>query len=120
MPRSMTSGSRVPRNTSRSKPFRTAVTAEPKRATNLSTTASSSRWQGWVAPPKYPEKWRRLYFGLRASGRAKKGTVDREGDEVEDRIYNQKDFDRTLVLDDRTKRVAKRVSEFLKESDDRF
>src|SRR5713226_7099569 len=71
MPRSMTSGSRVPRNTSRSKPFRTAVTAEPKRATNLSTTASSSRWQGWVAPPKYPEKWRRLYFGLRASARAK-------------------------------------------------
>src|SRR6266851_6446992 len=72
MPRSMTSGSRVPRNTSRSKPFRTAVTAEPKRATNLSTTASSSRWQGWVAPPKYPEKWRRLYFGLRASARAER------------------------------------------------
>jgi type I restriction enzyme, R subunit len=46
--------------------------------------------------------------------------VDREGTEVEDRIYNVKDFDRSLVIDDRTKLVAKRVSEFLKESDDRF
>src|SRR6202166_1568922 len=52
--------------------------------------------------------------------RPEKGTLDREGDEVEDRIYNQKDFDRTLVLDDRTKLVAKKVSDFLKESRDRF
>ena len=42
------------------------------------------------------------------------------GEEVEDRIYNPKDFDRTLVLDDRTKLVAKKVTEFLKESGDRF
>src|ERR1700730_1514156 len=48
------------------------------------------------------------------------GTIDREGKEVEDRIYNQKDFDRTLVLDDRTVLVAKKVSDFLKESGDRF
>jgi type I restriction enzyme, R subunit len=52
--------------------------------------------------------------------RPEKGTMDRDGTEVEDRIYNQKDFDRTLVLDDRTKLVAKRVSEFLRESGDRF
>ena len=48
------------------------------------------------------------------------GKLDRDGNEVEDRIYNQKDFDRTLVLDDRTKLVAKKVTEFLKESGDRF
>ncbi len=30
-----------------------------------------------------------------------KGQLDREGELVEDRIYNTKDFDRTLVLDDR-------------------
>ena len=35
--------------------------------------------------------------------RPEKGQLDREGEEVEDRIYNIKDFDRTLVLDDRTK-----------------
>lgn len=52
--------------------------------------------------------------------RPERGTVDREGEEVEDRIYNQKDYDRTLVLDDRTKLVAKRVSDFLKESGDRM
>ena len=52
--------------------------------------------------------------------RPEKGTLDRDGDEVEDRIYNQKDFDRVLVLDERTKLVARKVTEFLKESGDRF
>jgi len=52
--------------------------------------------------------------------RPEKGQLDRKGDEVEDRIYNTKDFDRTLVLDDRTKLVAKKVTEFLNESGDRF
>lgn len=48
------------------------------------------------------------------------GQLDRDGNEVEDRIYNPKDFDRTIVLDDRTNLVAKKVTEFLKESGDRF
>ena len=52
--------------------------------------------------------------------RPEKGQLDREGEEVEDRIYNTKDFDRTLVLDDRTKLVARKVTQFLKESGDRF
>jgi type I site-specific restriction endonuclease len=30
--------------------------------------------------------------------RPEKGTVDRDGEEVEDRIYNAKGFDRALVL----------------------
>ena len=52
--------------------------------------------------------------------RPEAGTLDREGNEVEDRIYNAKDFDRTLVIDDRTRLVARKVTEFLKESGDRF
>src|SRR5882757_4711691 len=48
------------------------------------------------------------------------GQLDRDGNEVEDRIYNARDFDRTLVLDDRTALTAKKVTEFLKESGDRF
>jgi type I restriction enzyme R subunit len=52
--------------------------------------------------------------------RPQKGQRDREGEEVEDRIYNTKDFDRVLVLDERTKLVARKVTEFLKESGDRF
>jgi type I restriction enzyme R subunit len=52
--------------------------------------------------------------------RPTRGATDTEGDEIPDRIYNQRDFDRTLVIDDRTKLVARRVSEFLKESGDRY
>ena len=52
--------------------------------------------------------------------RPEKGKLDRDGEEFEDRIYNTKDFDRTLVLDGRTKLVARKVTEFLQESGDRF
>jgi len=48
------------------------------------------------------------------------GQLDRDGNEVEDRIYNAKDFDRHIVLDDRTVLTAKKITEFLKESGDRF
>ncbi|MGI8485979.1 MAG: EcoAI/FtnUII family type I restriction enzme subunit R [Thermomicrobiales bacterium] len=52
--------------------------------------------------------------------RPEKGQLDRDGEEVEDRIYNIKDFDRALVLDDRTRLTAKKITDFLKESGDRF
>ncbi|WP_138471646.1 EcoAI/FtnUII family type I restriction enzme subunit R [Poseidonocella sp. HB161398] len=52
--------------------------------------------------------------------RPERGQTDRDGNEVEDRIYNTRDFDRTLVLDDRTKIIARRVTEFLKQSGDRM
>ncbi len=52
--------------------------------------------------------------------RPEKGKLDRDGIEIEDRLYNQKDYDRTLVLDERTKLVARKVTEFLKETGDRF
>nr|WP_249134412.1 DEAD/DEAH box helicase family protein [Bradyrhizobium japonicum] len=48
------------------------------------------------------------------------GQLDRDGNEIEDRIYNTKDFDRSIVLDDRTLLTAKKITEFLKESGDRF
>ncbi len=46
--------------------------------------------------------------------RPTKGQVDKHGEEIEDRIYNQKDFDRNLVLEKRTELVAQKVTEFLK------
>ena len=52
--------------------------------------------------------------------RPRQGEIDNEGHEIEDRLYNQRDFDRTLVIDERTKRVARKVSEFLRESRDRM
>ena len=52
--------------------------------------------------------------------RPEKGKVDRVGEPVEDRVYNTTDFDRTLVIDERTTLVAQKVTAFLKESGDRF
>ncbi len=42
------------------------------------------------------------------------GKTDKEGNIIEDRIYNRKDFDRTMVVDERTEIVAQKVTEFLK------
>lgn len=41
------------------------------------------------------------------------GQMDDEGNVIEDREYNIKDFDRRLVIDERTKTVAKRITEWL-------
>ena len=41
------------------------------------------------------------------------GMVDDLGQDIEDRTYNQKDMDRILVLNQRTKLVARRVMQFL-------
>lgn len=49
--------------------------------------------------------------------RPQKGQRDKYGELIEDRIYNQKDFDRSLVIDDRTWLVAQTISEYLKRTD---
>lgn len=48
--------------------------------------------------------------------RPDKGMIDKHGHEIEDRIYNQRDFDKTLVLEKRTALVAKKISDFLKQT----
>jgi len=49
--------------------------------------------------------------------RPEEGQRDKYGQVIEDRIYNVKDFDRTLVIDDRTALVAKKITEYLKKTD---
>lgn len=49
--------------------------------------------------------------------RPSKGQTDKHGELIDDRIYNQKDFDRTLVLEKRTEVVARKVTEFLEQTD---
>jgi type I restriction enzyme, R subunit len=72
---------------------------------------------GFLAPYKVVK----VHLDVDVEGyRPQKGETDRYGHEIEDRIYNQKDYDRNLVIDERTKRVAHKISEFLKESGDRF
>lgn len=48
--------------------------------------------------------------------RPEKGMLDKHGNEIEDRIYNQKDFDKNLILEKRTQLVAKKITQFLKET----
>jgi type I restriction enzyme R subunit len=42
------------------------------------------------------------------------GKTDIDGFEVEDKIYNRKDFDRTMIIEERTELVASKITEFLK------
>lgn len=49
--------------------------------------------------------------------RPEKGKTDIYGNIVDDRVYNTRDFDRNIVIDDRTKVVAERVTEYLKKND---
>jgi len=46
--------------------------------------------------------------------RPPKGFKDKSGNEVADRIYNKKDFDRNIVVEERRKVVARKISEFLR------
>lgn len=49
--------------------------------------------------------------------RPEHGKRDVNNVEIEDRIYNQRDFDRTLVLGQRTHLVARKMAEFLQATD---
>ena len=44
------------------------------------------------------------------------GMKDIHGEPLENRVYEQKDFDRTLVIPDRTRSVARRVSDYFREA----
>lgn len=66
---------------------------------------------GFLAPYRVV----RVTLNVDAEGwRPEKGKTDKDGDEVEDRIYNRKDFDRKLVIEERTEIVAKKLTEFMK------
>lgn len=49
--------------------------------------------------------------------RPTKGKVDIYGQVIEDREYNVKDFDKNIIIDDRTKKVAGKITEYLKKTD---
>jgi len=49
--------------------------------------------------------------------RPETGKTDKNGYLIEDREYNVKDYDRTMVLEQRTKVVAAKITEFLKQTD---
>lgn len=69
---------------------------------------------GFLAP------YRVLRFGIDKDLEGyipEQGKVDVYGQEIEQKVYTSKDFDRKLIIDKRTETVAKRITEFLKQND---
>jgi type I restriction enzyme R subunit len=68
---------------------------------------------GFLAPYKVIK----ITLDIDAEGwRPAKGFKDKDGKDVEDRLYNRTDFDRHLVVDERRQIVAEKITEFLKGS----
>jgi len=66
---------------------------------------------GFLAPYKVVK----VTLDIDAEGwRPPKGYLDKDGNPVEDRFYNRTDFDRTIVVEERRKVVAAKITEFLK------
>jgi len=62
-----------------------------------------------------PYRVLRVALNVDAEGwRPEQGKTDKDGNEIEDRIYNRRDFDKNLVIEERTDLVAKKLTEFLK------
>ena len=101
------------------------LTATPKETIDVSNidyfgkplytyTLKQGIEDGFLAPYKVV----RIDFDKDLSGwRPTKGKKDKYGNVIEDRIYNQKDFDKNLILDKRTELVAQIITQFLQGTD---
>ncbi|MCR1026403.1 DEAD/DEAH box helicase family protein [Cellulophaga baltica] len=68
---------------------------------------------GFLAPYKVV----RISTTIDEGWRPTKGMLDKYGNEIKDRIYNLKDYDRNLAIDERTILIAKKITQFLKATD---
>lgn len=69
---------------------------------------------GFLAPYKVYQQ----FLDIDVAGyRPKVGETDKLGNLLEDRIYTNADFDRTLIVDSRTRAVAEKITEFLSNTD---
>ena len=65
---------------------------------------------GFLAPCKVI----RIELNVDLEGyRLRAGTLDEDGELIEDREYTIKDFDRNIVIDTRTHTVVRKISEYL-------
>ncbi|MEK7725059.1 MAG: DEAD/DEAH box helicase family protein [Acidobacteriota bacterium] len=100
------------------------LTATPKETNEISTREyfeepiyTYSLKQGIDDGFLAPYRVIRITLDVDAEGwRPPKGFRDKDGNIVEDKIYNRIDFDRKLVVEERRKVVAQKISEFLKGS----
>jgi len=101
------------------------LTATPKETKEVSSTEyfgdplyTYSLKQGIDDGFLAPYKVIKVTLDIDAEGwRPPKGFKDKDGKEVEDRIYNRTDFDKHLVVEERRQLVAQKITEFLKGSD---
>lgn len=101
------------------------LTATPKETDDVSNTdyfgdpvytysLKEGIEDGFLAPYKVV----RVDIDIDVEGwRPTKGQTDKQGEVIQDRIYNQKDFDRVMVIDERTQLVAETITNYLKRTD---
>jgi type I restriction enzyme R subunit len=100
------------------------LTATPKETTTVSNIEyfgdpiyTYSLKQGIDDGFLAPYKVIRVGINVDLEGwRPTNGYLDRDGNPVNDRLYNTKDFDRNLVIDERTRVVARKVTEYLQKT----
>lgn len=100
------------------------LTATPKETNTISNTEyfgdplyTYSLKQGIQDGFLAPYKVLRVGLNVDLEGwRPESGKTDKHGQIVEDRIYNRKDYDKNLIIDERTQAVADKVTEFLKKT----
>lgn len=101
------------------------LTATPKETTSVSNThyfgepiytysLKEGIQDGFLAPYKVV----RVHLDLDIEGwRPTPGKKDANGHVIEDQLYAQNDFDRSIIMEKRTMLVAKRVAQYLRETD---
>ncbi len=100
------------------------LTATPKETETISSTEyfgdpiyTYSLKQGIQDGFLAPYKVLRVGMNVDLEGwRPELGKIDKDGQLVADRVYNRRDYDKDLVIDERTETVAKRVTELLKKT----
>ena len=100
------------------------LTATPKETKDVSNMAyfgepiyTYSLKQGIEDGFLAPYKVVRISMDVDEGWRPTIGLKDKYGNEIEDRIFNLKDYDRNLIIDGRTELVAKKITEYLKATD---
>ncbi len=100
------------------------LTATPKETETISSTEyfgdpiyTYSLKQGINDGFLAPYKVLRVGLNVDLEGwRPEQGKKDKHGLLIEDRVYNPKDFDKNLVIDERTETVARKITEYLKKT----
>lgn len=68
---------------------------------------------GFLAPFRVID----VHTNIGEGWRPYKGQLDKNGHEIEDRIYTNSDYDYNLIIEDRTYEVAKEITDYLKSTD---